>query len=158
MSQEGTLACVIKIIPNQHNFSNLFSHTKPIFFRILYLLCFSLRLDKLSLDIITVLQRWFIKYVSNWPYWIHLDYGWKMKQKKNSRIFPKGKWKNKEQEFLKSFLSFLLFKQFLSSSSSTLFQVSVLFVLLQSQALFSESFPKSLFKGCVNEIMLSLAV
>ena len=38
----------------------------------------------------------------------------------------------------------MLFKQFLSSSSPTLFQVSVLFVLLQSQALFSESFPKSL--------------
>ena len=81
-----------------------------------------------------------------------------MKEKKNSQIFPKEKQKNKETEFLKSFLSFLLFKQFLSSSSSTLFQVSVLFVLLQSQALFSESFPKSLFKGCVNEIMLSLAV
>ena len=33
-----------------------------------------------------------------------------------------------------------------------------LFVLLQSEALFSESLPKSLFKGCVNEIMLSVAV
>ena len=79
-----------------------------------------------------------------------------MNQKKNSRIFPKVK--RTKNQFLKTFLSFLLFKQFLSSSSPTLFQVSVLFVLLQSQALFSESFPKSLFKGCVNEIMLSLAV
>lgn len=123
MSQEGELACVIKMIPNQRIFSNLFSHTKPIFFRILYLLCFSLRLDKLSLDIITVLQRWFIKYVSNWPYWIHLDYGWKMKQKKNSRIFPKGKWKEQRTRILKVFfklfaiqtVSFIFIFYFVSS-------------------------------------------
>ena len=123
MSQEGELECVIKMIPNQRIFSNLFSHTKPISFRILYLLCFSLRLDKLSLDIITVLQRWFIKYVSNWPYWIHLDYGWKMEQKKNSRIFPKGKWKEQRTRILKVFfklfaiqtVSFIFIFYFVSS-------------------------------------------
>ena len=49
-----------------------------------------------------------------------------MNQKKNSQIFPKVK--RTKNQFLKSFLSFLLFKQFLSSSSPTLFQVSVLFV------------------------------
>ena len=96
---------------------------KLYFFRILYFLCFFLRLDKLSLDIITVLQRWFIKYVSNWPYWIHLDYGWKMKQKKNSRIFPKGKWKEQRTRILKVFfklfaiqtVSFIFIFYFVSS-------------------------------------------
>lgn len=123
----GMCTCVIRMIPKQSIFNNFCSHTKLIFFLILYLLCllvcFSLRLDKLSLDIITVLQRWFIKYVSNWPYWIHLDYGWKMKQKKNSRIFPKGKWKEQRTRILKVFfklfaiqtVSFIFIFYFVSS-------------------------------------------